>query len=224
MLGYTDTNLPPFLLVGYGAGGSALAYLADESDFTSLYSNVRGVVAVESHLWSAYVPEPPVVRRVIFRQGVISRQLSGIVNFFERMEPQRVSRKGPLPGVKLLGDGLPVLYLVSDRALDSPKGQKPYRAVLDTLRSGAGPVAFAVLEGAGPLDYQDYPFTHPIYSFFLPGLNGANKSNDPIGDTASIIGNFASLLLEQAEIDAPPRHAISGSLYVESKGLPGFRL
>jgi hypothetical protein len=117
------------------------------------------------------------------------------------------------------------LYLVSGRALDVFEGQNPYQAVFDTLRSGSGPAALAAIEGAGPLDYQDYPLTHPIYSYLLPGQETARQiSEDPIGDTASIIGNFASILWGQAEIGALPRYAISGSLYTESKSIPGFRL
>ena len=217
-------NVPPVLLAGYGAGGSALAYLADDNSFVSAYDNVRGVVAIEGRLWSSYLPAPRKVRATRMGRGIIQRQWTNMVNRFNNMRPQQVSRSGPLPGAELSGRGLPVLYLVSGRALDSSQGQEPYQAVFDVLRSGSGPVAIAAIEGAGPLDYQDYPLTHPVYSFLLPGMKGAQWSADPIGDTAGIIGNFASLLLEQAEINPPPRQAISGRLYVESRGLPGFRL
>jgi len=230
LLNYTgNDNVPPVLLAGYGAGGSALAYLADESSFMSTYSAVRGVVAIESRLWSSYLPasrNPPAFPT---NGGVVRRYWANIVNRLDNMRPQRVSRSGPLPGAELSGRGLPVLYLVSGRALDTSQGQKPYQAVFDTLRFGSGPVAIAAIEGAGPLDYQDYPLTHPVYSFLLPGLKGAQQSaalqgTDPVGDTAGVMGNFASFLLEQAEIGSLPRQAISGRLYVESKGLPGFRL
>ena len=228
LLNYSDDDFPPLLLAGYGAGGSALAYLAGESGFISRSTNVRGVVAIESRLWSAYLPEvrtvPPVP--VVFGvRGVVVRYWAGIVNYFKNLQPQQVVRSGLLPGAGLAQPGLPVLYLVSGRALDLPEGQKPYQAVFDTLRSSSGPAAIAALEGAGPFDYQDYPLTHPIYSYLLPGKENPRQiSEDPIGDTASIIANFASILWEQAEISSLPRYAISGSLYAESKGLPGFRL
>ena len=223
-----DDNMPPLLLAGYDAGGSALAYLAGESGFISANDNVRGVVAIEGRLWSSYLPEVrnvPVVPFTPGVRGVFARYGANIVNRLNDLKPQRVARSGSLPGAGYSDPGIPVLYLVSGRALDIAEGQKTYQAVFDTLRSGSGPVALAALEGAGPLDYQDYPLTHPIYSFLLPGQENARQmSEDPIGDTASIIGNFASILWEQAEIGALPRYAISGSLYVESKGLPGFRL
>jgi hypothetical protein len=228
LLNKEDDELPPLLLAGYGAGGSALAYLAAENGFISTYGNVRGVVAIESRLWSSYLPEvrnAPAVPLARGVSGVFVRLWANIVNRFNDLKPQRVARNGRLPGAGLSQPGLPVLYLVSGRALDVSEGQKPYQAVFDTLRSGSGPTALAAIEGAGPLDYQDYPLTHPIYSYLLPGQENARKrSEDPIGDTASIISNFASILWEQAELGSLPRYAISGSLYTESKGLPGFRL
>jgi len=223
-----DGEMPPLLLTGYGAGGSALAYLAGDSGFVSTYGNVRGAVAIESRLWSSYLPEiraSPAMPTTPGARGVFLRYWANVVNYFNNLKPKRVSRTGPLPGAGFSDSGLPVLYLVSGRALDVSGGQKPYQAVFDTLRSGSGPAAIAALEGAGPLDYQDYPLTHPIYSYLLPGQENARRmSEDPIGDTASIISNFASFLWEQAAIGAMPRYAISGSLYVESKGMPGFRL
>jgi hypothetical protein len=222
-------RLPPLLLAGYGAGGSALAYLAGERDFISQYNNVLGMAVIECRLWSSYLPDSPAVPYVPAGEGVILRQWANIESRFNNMLPQRVSRSGPLPGAGISIRGLPVLYLVSGRAL-GPKGQRPYQAVFDSMRSGLGRVAIAAIQGAGPLDYQDFSYTYPLYSFLLPGLKGVQKSEDPIGDTAGIIGNFASYLLEQMEdveemgINIPSRHTISGSLYVESKGLPGFRL
>jgi len=221
LLNYGDADMPPLLLAGYGAGGSALAYLAGDSGFISTHKNVRGVVAIESRLWSSYLPEirippaaplPPVIRDVFLR--------------LNDLKPKRVSRTGPLPGAGFLDGGLPVLYLVSGQALDVAEGgQEPYQAVFDTLRSGTGPAAIAALESAGPLDYQDYPLTHPVYTYLLPGQETARqRSENPIGDTASIIGNFTSYVWEQAETGVLPRYAVSGSLYVESKGMPGFRL
>jgi len=222
-------KLPPLLLAGYNAGGSALAYLAGERDFISQYNNVLGIAAIECRLWSSYLPVPPVVPYVSLGGGTLLRQWASVESRFINLLPRRVNRNGPLPGAGISFRGLPVLYLVSGKALDSKK-QKPYQAVFDSMRSGLGRVAIAAIQGAGPLDYQDFPFTYPMYSFFLPGLKDAQKSEDPIGDTASIIGNYASFLLEQMEdteemgVNVPPRYPISGSLYVESKGLPGFRL
>jgi hypothetical protein len=212
-----NDQLPPLLLAGYGAGGSALAYLAGESGFMSQNGNVRGVVAIESRLWTSYYPQPRDTIDIPVTANIVRRYGTEVINHLIDMLPRRVNFTGPLPSA-----GLPVLYLVSDRALDtSIRGQKPYQAVLISFQTSPGPVALAAIEGAGSLDYQDYPVTHPIYSFLLPGLKTAQKSENPISDTASIISNFASYVLET---NAPPRYALSGKLHLESKGLPRLRL
>jgi hypothetical protein len=194
----------------------------------SRHTNVLGVVAIESRLWSSYlpvardIPETPVDNNIVLRYWTLA------IDYINSIRPQGISRNGPLPGDGKSDNGFPVLYLVSGRALDSP--QKSYQAVFDALRSGSHPVAFAAIQGAGPLDYQDYPVTHPLYSFLLPGRRGSQKSaghkhgENPIGDTAVIISNFTSFLLNRSTDATPDRHAVSGSLYVESKGLPGFKL
>lgn len=234
VLGITGRGeLPPLLLAGYGAGGSALAYMAGENTLTYRYGKTLGVIAIESRLWSSYRKKDPHVSEIPEAAGKIRYQWALFADRFRNMGAQRVIRMGPLPGT-----GLPVMYLLSGRALDVPKGQKPYEAVIDAMRSGPGPAALAAIESAGLLDYQDFPLTHPVYSFLLPGQKGTKKSSNPIGDTAGIIGNFAAYLLEreipaageEPEAPAPlpypafPRLPIDGNVYFESKGLGGFRL
>jgi hypothetical protein len=244
LAGETNQNeLPPFLLVGYGAGGSALAYLNANGGFTSggfaSNKNVAGIVAVESRLWSSYQTESPAAPKDSSVRKLTYRILLDIVDRLTNLLPRTLKRKESLPSANL-----PVLYLVSGRALNYPlldygNRNNPYQAIFDTLRSASGPRAMAAIEGAGPLDYQDFPVTHPIYSFSLPGKKDAFTC---ISDTAAIISNFASLLFEQsvqaqaeqADIEnddfrqpatvIPPRSPISGSLYVESKGMPWLKL
>jgi hypothetical protein len=210
-------TMPPLLLAGYGSGGSALAYLAGESDFLSRHGNAKGVVAIESRLWSSYFPQSYDTIDIPNDAHIVRRYATEIVNSLINLLPRRVNFTGPLPGT-----GLPLLYLVSDKALEAPsRGQNPYQAVLTSFRTGSGPSALATIEGAGSLDYQDYPITHPVYSFLLPGRKTAQKSENPVNDTASIISNFASFVIET---NTPPRYALSGKLHLESKGLPRLRL
>ena len=234
----------PMVLVGYGAGGSALAYMAGDENFSSSHSNVLGTVAIESYLWSSYqneerfAPEiPPSTRRTRMRNTFVQNIVQGFQrnwrsfsNSLNALKPFQVYRTGPLPGENGVSETqrrIPVLYLVSGRALvNNPKAQKPYQAVFDTLRDGSGPIAFAAIDSTGPLDYQDIPFTHPVMSFLLPGMKGVKKSENPVADTAGIINNWTSYLLEQTgmEFVIPPRQYIIGNVYVESKGLPAFGL
>jgi hypothetical protein len=222
----------PLFLAGYGAGGGALAYLADDPAFVSRHGNIRGIAAVESRLFSAFrsdpLPPPPIPADARW----FSRAWQLFAGRFDGLKARRVTGFGALPR-----PGFPTLYLVSDRALAASFGEKllqnPYRAVWETIRAFDGPAALAVLDGAGPLDYSDYPLTHPIYSFLFPGRNkDAEKSANPIQDTVSLIANFAVMLLEQEaadSADAPPplftmpaRQPLNGGVYIERKGLPNF--
>lgn len=220
---------PPILLAGYGAGGSAAAWLAGDKNFAARHSNVLGAIAVESRLWTAYRAVPRAATKEVPAEnndsitGYILRYLNTALEFFKNLKPEAAEFAGPLPD-----SCLPVLYLVSGRALENNRQLSgiPYKAVFETMRSSAGPVALAAVESAGPLDYQDYPLTHPLYSFLRPGLKGAKKSENPVNNTAGIIGNFAAMLLEktEGEIIIPPHQATDGSLYIESRGLGAFRL
>jgi len=234
-----NDELPPTLLVGYGAGGSALAYLNDMGGFAS-NNNVLGIIAVESRLWSSYETEAPVVYRNSSKRRFNYRILMEIVDRLTDLLPKTLKRTKSLPSANL-----PVLYLISGKALKQPsldygKGKNPYQVIFDTARLASGPIAIAAIEDSGPLDYQDFPLTHPVYSFALPWLKDTAAS---ISDTASIIGNYASLLIERSAGTAqaepaepesddfqepvtliPLRSPISGSLYVESKVMTWLKL
>jgi hypothetical protein len=245
LLGETGNDtLPPVLLVGYGAGGSALVYLNANGEFAS-NNNVLGILAVENRLWSSYQTESHTTSRNSSTGGFSYRSLLDIVDRIPNLLPRTLKRAESLPSANL-----PVLYLVSGRALNHPLldyggGKNPYQAIFDTERLASGPMAIAAIENTGPLDYQDFPITHPIYSFALPWLKDTSNF---ISDTASIIGNFASQLLEQSFVQAepetddsqqeependdtrqpvmviPPRSLISGSLFFQSKRMTWLNL
>ena len=240
----------PLILAGYGAGGSALTYLAESLDFISRFTNVKGIVSIEGRLWSAYRSDPPVAfSQPEANAGWFRRWWSGAVSRFSRLRARRITGFDTLPRPRI-----PSLYIVSDRALYKRRGQ--YRAVFETQRNSPAPSALAAFTGAGPLDYCDYPLTHPVYSLLLSGEG--SKSKDPVGDTVGLIGNFAVMLLKQetaavpqdnvntepapalpddtgietaaapppeppaAKIIIPARSAISGSFHIETRGLPDF--
>jgi len=235
----TKGAMPPFVLAGYGAGGSALAYMNADGGFPD--DNVLGIVAVESRLWSSYLTEPA--------DASGDSSAGDSVYLIDRVMdalPKTLNREKELPRAVL-----PVMYLVSGGAFEHPRydygsGKNPYQAVFDTQRLASGPIAIVAIADAGPLDYQDFPLTHPVYSFVFPWLKDAAGA---VSDTAGIIGNFASALIEQSAPEAappagatpdgeppddappaepsagtpPPRSQISGSLYVESKGMDWFK-
>jgi hypothetical protein len=234
-----ETDFEPVLLAGYGAGGSALAYLNDKGGFGS-NNNVLGIIAIESRLWSSYETEAPVGSKNSSTRGYNYSILTKVVDSLTNLLPKTLkSTKTLLPSANL-----PVLYLVNGRALNYPSldygmRKNPYRAIFDTERFASGPIAIAAIKDSGPLDYQDFPLTHPVYSFSLPGQ--LNDAVNAISDTASIIGNFASLLIEQSmqaaqaepteqagpedddfqqpEAVIPPRSPINGNLFIESRAM-----
>jgi hypothetical protein len=198
----------PLVLAGFGAAGSALAGLAEAPDFASRFGNIPGMIAVESRFWSAYRSDPPVLPPAPEGASLFHRFRTGAADWFARLKVQRTSGFGRLPRPPI-----PVLYLVSDLALAEPSmpspdagpsgsgskirfGSNPYGAVFEILRNSSSPAVMAALEGAGPLDYYDYPLSRPLYSFLFQGLNREAKSANPAEDTASLIGNFAAMLLE----------------------------
>jgi hypothetical protein len=203
---------------------------------------VLGIIAVESRLWSSYETEAPVVHKNSFARGFSYRILTEIVDRLTNLLPKTLKRTKTL----LPSANLPVLYLISGRALNYPlldygRGKNPYQAIFDTGRLGSGPIAIVAIKDTTALDYQDFPLTHPVYSFSLPGQ--LNDAVNAISDTAGIIGNFASLLIEQSVQSAqtepaepddddfqqpvtniPPRSPINGNLYAESRAMSWLRL
>jgi len=247
-----DLSGKPIILAGYGAGGSALAYLNADGRFAS-DDNVLGIIAIESRLWSSYQTKSSRDSKSSSINGFLQRSIMDIIDRIMDLFQTTLNRAEVLPSANL-----PVLYLVSGRALKHPRldygsGKNPYQAIFDTQRLASGPIAIASIVDAAPMDYQDYPLTHPVFSFSLTKLKNAKNYID---DTASIIGNYASLLLEQSaqtkstaltksaaltepavqtepESDdfllpvtiIPPRSRINGELYVErSRGMSWLEL
>jgi hypothetical protein len=242
----------PLLLAGYGAGGSALTlFAAADGEFSSRFSNVKGIVTVESRFWSMYRSEPPVFPALPNRAPWHLRLKRAVTQWLSGFKRQRVTGFGEFPW-----PGVPVLCLVSDRAMafsggaEGPLGDNPYRALLETLRDSSGPAALVAIKGAGPLDYCDYPLSHPLYSFMFPGAekNAAQGAALP-ADTASIICNFAVMALgretaaltggtdgdgfaaateppalaaPEPPLAMPAQRGTNADVYVETWGLPDF--
>jgi hypothetical protein len=92
--------------------------------------------------------------------------------------------------------GYPLLIVASDRVLDDPPARQ-YEAVRLCLQTAGQPVVLAAIDGAGPLDYSDFPLKYPLISAFFPGRR--REAFDPrkaAGGTASIIARFAFRVLE----------------------------
>jgi hypothetical protein len=221
----------PLFAAGYGAGGSALILLAGDRDFSLRYPGVKGIIALESRIWSVYRYDPPVFPPIPAEAPWYVRLRMNLAKRLEGLKTRRISGIGSLPR-----PGLPLLCMVSDLApvesgTTGGKGagaENPYRALFAVLRNSPGPTALAAFKGAGPLDYSDYPLNYPVYSFLFQGqARGTEKSFVPVDDTAGIICNFAVKLLEQAAASPEPliipqRQNITAGFYLETKNLPRF--
>jgi len=80
--------------------------------------------------------------------------------------------------------------------LETGKKQKPYLPVLNAVNSKNENTASAYPEGAGIFDFQDYPLTQPVLSFLNSGKHGAQKSKNPVEDTADIISTIADKIVD----------------------------
>ncbi|MHB9293897.1 hypothetical protein Holit_03016 [Hollandina sp. SP2] len=185
-------------LAGYDAGGSALALLGSSPEWRAAHPEVKGIILVESPLWSAY-------------------QFDGLED-----SPQIIPLRLQVP----------TLFMTSDRINDPQKRNLLYGPILQILQTDT-PAVLAAVDGAGPLDYSDCPVKYPLYSACIPGNKQTSWKHDTfIEGTASIMTNFASLLLENTPQDPlispvalSRRKGLGGTMHFETGGawnLPDF--
>ncbi|MDR1972679.1 MAG: hypothetical protein LBQ46_12255 [Treponema sp.] len=200
-------------LAGWGAGGAALVSLVPESSGpgypgiwgpaaarrtglparSPLPYGVRGLVAVESRLWTAWDPAPAPER------SAGPRILESLRNWAARLRPERIGGLGTVPR-----PACPVLYLVSDRALGGGEGS--YAALFSALRNSGGPAALAAMEGAGPLDYTDFPAERSLYSALFPGRSrGSGRGVFPGSEALSSSRYTAALIARFCQLTVPGR-------------------
>ncbi|GHV11482.1 hypothetical protein FACS189491_02790 [Spirochaetia bacterium] len=191
------------IIAGYGAGGAAAAYLAADPAFINKNRQLRGIVTVESGFWSVYRPEERIPLLVPDSANWFKNAWIAIQNWFTGLRTLKMTGLGTIPQ-----PNVPVLYAVSDRAVDPQTGhfapeaaQGRYRAAFDLLqKAGPAPAALVALKGAGPLDYTDYPVEYPLYSALFLGLEKTgSQGRDFMEDTAAVITGFAAAVLKAPE-------------------------
>jgi hypothetical protein len=219
------------ILAGWDTGGAALIYLADADADVSyaagktgriVGNGVRGIVAVESRFWSLWKKEERQSERLPPAADWLLRGKILVLNWFTSLAPLRMDGLETLPRPRF-----PVLYLASDRAFGSKSAEGDYAAAYALLRESANPAAIASFNGAGPLDYTDYPADYPLYSSLFPGKGRTGfPGEDFTGKTADLIANFAALVLQNTGKTLPKavRQGREGDLFVQtwSWNLPGL--
>jgi hypothetical protein len=188
-------------LAGYGPGGSALALKGESTEFLDRHPEVKGLIAVESPLWSAYqvevrYPLEPPEESVQWFKSVWTSITNGFINLF----PKKIIgiKEVPHPAI-------PMLFITTDRIADPRHRDRVYKPIVRVLQTS--PVAaLATIEGAGFLDYSDYPAKYPLYSAFFSGSKGELwEDGDFIEGTASLMTAFAALVIAGVPGDSPAK-------------------
>jgi hypothetical protein len=209
-------------LAAYDYGASALALLAGNPAFALTRPAVRGVIAVESPLWFLYREENRQYRELPAGAGWFKSVWNGIGNWFASLKPRKITGLGEIPAANI-----PILFLVSDRALDTKRRDGSYGAVFMFLGAAKKPSALAAIPGAGPLDYAGFPAKYPLLSRLWAGRGKRLwQAGEAAAGTARIIANFASLILNNEwGVLSPAAEPLPPETYVEYAAwdLPGLK-
>jgi hypothetical protein len=205
-------------IAGYGVGGGALVRLAGSPGFARRNPEVKGIIALESPVFSGFIGEdPPPAPAATGNESRLRSLWAGITRRVLQWRPRKIAGLGVLPRPEV-----PVLYMVSDKALAPRHREGRYAAVFALLQDAREPALLAALPGAGPLDYSDIPAKFPLYRLFFPGQTYTlGKSRDFPRETAALMTNFAALFADNPQ--AIGRENLTGNIYIESGGAWNFR-
>ncbi|MFP3090797.1 hypothetical protein LQZ21_10785 [Treponema sp. TIM-1] len=204
-------------IAGYGTGGGALTQLAASPGFNRTNPGVKGIIAIEGPIFSAFTgeePPPPAAGEDGFR---LRSFLAGIVRWFSRWKPLKITGLGVIPRPEV-----PALYLVSDKVRDPRYREGRYAAIVRVLQGSREPAALAAIPGAGILDYSDIPDKFPFYRVLFPGQNlSLLKRRNFVKETAALVTNFAVLFLENSPV-VPRRENLEKDIELETGGAWNF--
>lgn len=177
-------SVDAIFFAGYDAGGSAVILL--ENSFPADIK-IRGLIAIESPLWSAYREEAGVIPDIPADAGWFDSVKFGLNRWFLEIKPKKIAGLEGIPKLSI-----PVLFLVSDRKRE-PKYSRRYLALNEYFKAAQGSAVISSVDGAGPLDYSDFPVRYPIITTVLRGFRKSAWNNTELPSvTASIIADFAA--------------------------------
>jgi hypothetical protein len=194
---HTDRGV--VFIAGYGAGGAAAASLSAEPGFAARNPSVRGIIGLESPILSALEQAPQRALETSRRQGAAAlRFFLNLGAKLASLGPKRIRGFGRIPQPEV-----PVLFILSDRALSSSRRQEQrYLTVMETYRRAVMPVALVTVSGAGPLDYSDVPEKYPLLSRIFSGdAEPLWTREECLGGTVSLIANFSAALIEAGAVE-----------------------
>ena len=180
-------------LAGYDAGGSALILL--ENTIINSGISVRGLIVIESALWSLYREEEITIPGLPANAGWFQSVKHGIGRWFMEGKPRRITGLAQVPRLSI-----PVLFLVSDRSRESKFSKSRHHALLECYAHSQGGSVIVSPNGAGHLDFSDFPVRYPIIASIARSSNAPVfnasvwNSIDAPAQTAVIIKNFTEEL------------------------------
>ena len=207
-------------LGGYDVSSGSAILLAGRDDFIQYWPQVKGIIAVEPRLWSLYRAEERSLEILPPESSWFKSVSSGLARWFSGLRPKRITGLAEIPAL-----GIPVLFLVSDRILEKASGH--YEAIYACLGSAKKISVLAARSGAGPFDYAGFPSWYPLVSFLWRGrahIPEEVNRRRAAPETAQIISNFASLLLEagipgggSSRSVLPSRASLPRDTYIETR-------
>jgi hypothetical protein len=166
--------------------------LGGNPEFARNNPEVKGLLAIESPLWSLFREEERIFEALPPDAGWFLSVKTGIGRWFANLKPKKIAGLGEIPRVNF-----PILFMVSDR-------DEQYVAVYSALRSARKPAALVIVDGAGPLDYAGFPSHYPLLSFLYRGRGKEVWQDADFADgTARIIANFAALIMDTGSTANP---------------------
>ena len=213
---FTLASPDAVFFAGYDAGGSALVLLSNSLSFGGMTGTpfpgravssdikIRGLIAIESSLWSVYQEEIFHIPDLPPDSGWFESVRYGLSRWFWEMKSKKITALGQIPELST-----PLLFLVSDRSRKSESGRSPhglsgYRALFEAFQAARGPAVLVSVDGAGPLAYSDFPIRYPLINVFFPGHTKTGRDDLEILElSAGIITKFAAGILETSPLRSP---------------------
>ncbi|MDR0539582.1 MAG: hypothetical protein LBG74_03645 [Spirochaetaceae bacterium] len=159
LMRYADSRWPNAkkIIAGYGAGGSAAAYLAADSGFCAGHPSLRGVIALESYFYTVFTAEAEPVLETPAQTFAFITQAR---NYLLLRKPLKI--KGLADVCK---PALPVLFIASHYNTQNESALWRYAALEKTVRENSGSATLEKLEGIHAFDWTDVPEKYPILRF-----------------------------------------------------------
>jgi predicted dienelactone hydrolase len=200
--GTAGTNPDCVFMAGYGVGGSALLLLAGAPNLGRQFPALRGIIALESPLFSALQGEErEAIGLPALEPGGFQAWWSGMGRWLEARRPGKITGLRAVPSAEI-----PICLILSGQALNPRSRDRRSGAAFQVVAASPAPAILTAVSGAGPLDYSDIPKKYPLYSLLFPGEGvDAWDADYFVRGTAALMNNFALTVLEGRADTPTPR-------------------